>query len=169
VGQHTGGNESNDCGEERKQGGKTELEWAWEIHKNCDHLLHQRLAAFTAAQAMTLAAFTLLTVARFNVDPDKIPIARINLLEAARVLVLLLGLATALLGMFVAKPMFRRLEYLNDNFLYKIPVYHAYREAAVGARLRWYKNIIPVHLPAIEIGFWVLLLMLLVSGILHGR
>jgi hypothetical protein len=28
--------------------------WVWEIHKNCDQLLHQRLASFTAAQAMTL-------------------------------------------------------------------------------------------------------------------
>ena len=42
------------------------LAWVWEIHKNCDGLLHQRLQSFTAAQAMTLAAFTLLTIARFN-------------------------------------------------------------------------------------------------------
>ena len=24
--------------------------WIWEIHKNCDQLIHQRLASFTAAQ-----------------------------------------------------------------------------------------------------------------------
>ena len=32
---------------------KEQRSWIWEIHKNCDQLIHQRLASFTAAQAMT--------------------------------------------------------------------------------------------------------------------
>jgi hypothetical protein len=69
--------------------GKTEVEWAWEIHKNCDQLLHQRLASFTAAQAMTLAAFMVLTVARFQ---PNIPADRIIFVEAGRYVINLFGL-----------------------------------------------------------------------------
>src|SRR2546423_13368887 len=72
--------------------------WIWEIHKQCDQLLHQRLASFTAAQAMTLAAFTLLTVARFNADPQKIDLTRINLLDRSRFIVIGFGVFLAVAG-----------------------------------------------------------------------
>jgi hypothetical protein len=151
---------------EQQNFGKTEYEWAWELHKNCDNLLHQRLASFTAAQAMTLAAFTLLTVARFNAS-DKIPQGRLDLLETAGMLVLFLGLITAIMGYLVTRPMFKRLEILNIEYLAKNPVYARYRDAP-GPRWRLYKIIIPDVLPAVEIGFWIYLLYLLNLGVSVG-
>jgi hypothetical protein len=62
---------------------KDQRSWIWEIHKNCDQLIHQRLASFTAAQAMTLASFSVLTVARFNAATN-IAQGRLCLLDIAR-------------------------------------------------------------------------------------
>jgi hypothetical protein len=150
-------------------GGKTEIEWAWEFHKNCDQLLHQRLASFTLAQSMTLAAFTLLTVARFQgaLDPN-----RVHYVEAGRYLIALFGLLMAVFGWLVTYPMLERLDYLNNKYLTEeIPVYKAYLVTALeGARLPWskrqfpfnfYRRIIPIWLPAAECMFWILLIGLM--------
>jgi hypothetical protein len=153
--------------------GKTDLEWAWEFHKNCDQLLHQRLTAFTNTQAMTLAAFTLLTIARFN---TAVPAERIGYFEAGRVLIAVLGLIMALLGGLVTYPMYRRLQYLNTQFLIdKLPGYREYVITSLDDMrlplirlkfpLRVYRSIIPIWLPLVEVAFWVILLILLVAGI----
>lgn len=147
--------------------GKSDYEWAWEFHKNCDSLLHQRLASFTAAQAMTLAAFTLLTVARFNASGMmEMSAMRINLLEWARALLLILGLLTAIMGLAVTAPMLARLEFINNAYLNQNPVYEAYKLSAQNSAFNgWYKYVIPRALPAVEIIFWLLLLLLLFIGI----
>jgi|SRR5208283_1627642 len=92
---------------------KEQRSWIWEIHKNCDQLLHQRLASFTAAQAMTLASFTVLTVARFQADPCKIDPFRIRLLDISRIGVATFGLFLAFAGWLVTYPMLKRLRFLS--------------------------------------------------------
>jgi hypothetical protein len=149
-------------------GSKTDFEWAWEFHKNCDQLLHQRLTAFTATQAMTLAAFTVLTIARFQtgVSPD-----RLVYVDLGRYLIAIFGLAMAACGWLVTYPMYRRLQYLNTHYLAKENgVYKAYIETAVEGMkvpilkfdfpLRTYRRIIPIWLPLSEIVLWVGLMML---------
>jgi hypothetical protein len=158
-------------------GAKTEIEWIWEFHKNCDQLLHQRLASFTLAQSMTLAAFTLLTVARFQgqVDPCRIPYV-----EAARYLVAIFGLLMAVFGWLVTYPMLKRLEHLNKKYLTeKIPVYKEYLDTVLESTkfpwtgwkfpFKFYKDVIPIWLPAVEFGFWILLISLMTAAILSGN
>ena len=106
---------------------KEERDFIWEIHKNCDQLLHRRLASFTAAQAMTLASFGVLTMARFQADPCKIGVPRIRLLEVSRFGVILLGISLAAAAFLVTYPMVKRLKFINENFLFEDrPVYEAY-------------------------------------------
>ncbi len=169
---------------ENKIHGKTEVEWAWEFHKNCDQLLHQRLAFFTAAQAMTLAAFMVLTNARFQlgVTPD-----RIWFIEAGRYTLNIFGFMLSVFTWIVTYPMVIRLDYLNETILdIKIPIYQKYHYAALEtfripgwsiidpilARLgfspqdreprRFYRNIIPKILPTVEMLMWAILFWLLV-------
>jgi hypothetical protein len=139
--------------------------WVWEIHKQCDQLLHQRLASFTAAQAMTLAAFTLLTVARFNADPVRIAQERIHLLDISRLIVIVFGGFLAVASSLVTYSMFRRLNYLNRRFLFRDEIYDAYFYS-IGWMVPFYRYIIPVGLPVAEFGLWALLLYLLRQGIL---
>jgi hypothetical protein len=106
---------------------KEQRNWIWEIHKNCDQLMHQRLASFMAAQAMTLALFTLLTVARFNADPTKFAPPRIVLLDISRLGVTVFGVFLAVGGYLVTYPMRKRLQYLNDKFFFpKDKIYRDY-------------------------------------------
>jgi hypothetical protein len=157
---------------------KEQRNWVWEIHKNCDQLLHQRLASFTAAQAMTLASFTLLTVARFNADPGKIAPSRILLLDISRVGVTLFGVFLAVTGYLVTYPMVKRLKYLNDKFFFpNDKIYRNYFDCIEWDENTWsptskgrfpyafYRNIIPRWLPLAEGLLWVFLLLLLVFGI----
>jgi len=140
--------------------------WMWEIHKNCDQLLHQRLAAFTAAQAMTLASFTVLTVARFQAQ-ESMPPLRVHLLDTSRILVALFGLLIAIFGWLVTYPMLARLQSLN-KYLTEDPIYKYYIDAAdkklalpflsVSFPLKHYRNVIPIWLPASEAVLWVVLL-----------
>jgi hypothetical protein len=153
--------------------GKTEIEWVWEFHKNCDQLLHQRLASFTLAQSMMLAAFTLLTVARFGSGLDP---CRAGYVEAGRYLIALFGLLMAGFGWLVTYPMLKRLDYLNDNYLKKeIPAYAVYVDTALDqinlwwikgrSLVRLYKGVIPKWLPAAEAIFWLCLITLMTTAI----
>lgn len=171
-------------GLEPKVHGKSEVEWAWEFHKNCDQLLHQRLASFTAAQAMTLAAFMVLTNARFQPGLDE----RVVFIEFGRYLIDFFGLALSGFTWMVTYPMVKRLDYLNENILFEeIPMYKTYHQKALedfkipGWRWidralvrfgapehertprRFYRNIIPRYLPISEMALWSMLggLMLL--------
>ncbi len=179
------------AGEAPKIHGKTEVEWAWEIHKNCDQLLHQRLAFFTAAQAMTLAAFMVLTNARFQLG---IPPDRVHWIEAARYTLNLFGVTLSIFTWMVTKPMVMRLDYLNKTILTpSIAIYNGYlndalasftipcwswidwglMQAGVPAEERtprkFYRNIIPSTLPKVELGFWLVLLGLLIGADLVTR
>jgi hypothetical protein len=158
---------------------KVQRQWVWEIHKNCDQLLHQRLASFTAAQAMTLAAFTLLTVARFNADPKNISMERIWLLEGSRVLVILFGAFLAFAGFLVTYPMFKRLRYLNETFLFPLDqIYSDYFHCIEWTESKWspasktifpfplYRKIIPLWLPVSELVLWGFLMVFLLRGVL---
>jgi hypothetical protein len=158
---------------------KEQRGWIWEIHKNCDQLLHQRLASFTAAQAMTLASFTLLTVARFNADPQKIAIERLWLLDISRVCVIMFGVFLAIAGIFVTYQMLKRLRFLNEKYLFPgDPIYRAYYDCIEWSEENWssntktkfpyrfYRRIIPLWLPVAELLLWIMLLVLLALGIL---
>jgi len=168
--------------------------WIWEIHKNCDALLHQRLAAFTTAQSMALASFTLLTVARFNADPCKISGWRIMLLDFSRFWIVLFGLFLSYATYMVTAPMLMRLDYLNEKYFFpNDPVYKEYIECIENAEFvakfekrvgspsldklllwRWsskrqsfyksYRSIIAVKLPTVELLFWTVLGLLLLAG-----
>jgi hypothetical protein len=152
--------------------------WIWEIHKNCDQLLHQRLASFTAAQAMTLASFSVLTVARFGANVAKaatattaaiagVPPERLLLLDIARLGVIFFGMFLAVVGGFVTYPMFKRLKYLNKEFLFSDKIYRDYFDCIEwdeetwepGSKTRFpyplYARFVPVWLPAVEVLFWV--------------
>lgn len=170
-----------------------EYKWAWEIHKNCDQLLHQRLASFTAAQAMTLAAFTLLTVARFNAAAN-IPVTRLVLLDCSRLFIVAFGLILALFAWFVTLPMLRRLLFLNEYILKRDDLYRRYidfidnpfslfdREVSIAPDgspvlpglkpwdlrfpLTFYRNIIPMWLPLTEVTVWILLFVFTLIGTL---
>ncbi|HME21106.1 MAG TPA: hypothetical protein VKI44_07055 [Acetobacteraceae bacterium] len=162
--------------------------WIWEIHKNCDQLLHQRLASFTAAQAMTLAAFSVLTVARFNATVATpattttaaiggIPPERLWLLDIARVSVILFGMFLAAVGGLVTYPMFKRLKYLNKAFLFEDNTYCNYFHCIEWDEETWdpksktrfpyplYARFIPFWLPAAEVLFWAVLFGLLVVAL----
>ena len=155
--------------------GPTNVAWVWEIHKNCDSLLHQRLQSFTATQAMTLAAFTLLTIARFNAT--NMPDFRLTLLDYSRILVACFGLLTAVYGWLVTYPMFKRLQYLNLT-LTADPTYKSYIDAAdttmkvpfvrIDFPLRIYRNVIPIWLPLTELGLWIGLIVFTVVAVLHA-
>ena len=110
--------------------------WIWEIHKNCDQLIHQRLAAFTAAQAMTLASFSVLTIARFNAAPTMAS-GRLSLLDWARVWVVLFGIFLAAVGWLVTYPMFKRLNYLNQTFLFRDKIYRDYFDCIKWQERTW--------------------------------
>ena len=115
--------------------------WVWEIHKNCDALLHQRLAAFTAAQSMALVSFTALTVARFTADPCKISILRI-LLEVVHDFE----------------------ERIGTSILIRLlPWQWSTRRASF---YETYRSIIAASLPAVELLFWTFLSILLVAGVI---
>jgi hypothetical protein len=114
---------------------KDERKWVWEVHKNCDQLLHQRLASFTAAQAMTLASFSVLTVARFNAAAG-MPEGRLELLDKARVGIAFFGLFLAFVGWLVTYPMFKRLNYLNHSFLFRDKTYQEYHDC-----IKWDEDI----------------------------
>ena len=148
--------------------------WIWEIHKNCDQLLHQRLASFTAAQAMTLASFSVLTVARFNAVG--MPEGRLNLLDDARAWVVGFGIFLAFVGWFVTYPMFKRLMYLNQTFLFPgDTIYSDYFNCIKWTKKTWgrekkrrtlfpysfYNKFIPLWLPAAEGLFWLVLAIFL--------
>lgn len=147
---------------------KDQRQWIWEIHKNCDQLIHQRLASFTAAQAMTLASFGVLTVARFNAG-EGIPPLRLELLDEARVWVIGFGLFLAFVSWFVIYPMFKRLKYLNDTYLFRDTIYSDYYHCIEWRRKKWkyktksklllfyrfYKSFIPLWLPIAEGLFWL--------------
>ncbi len=164
--------------------GKTEVEWAWEFHKNCDQLLHQRLASFTAAQSMTLAAFMVLTNARFQ---PNIPADRLIFIELGRYTIDLFGLLMSIFTWIVTSPMVMRLDYLNKYVLAnEIPVYNDYLYKSLDAFtipgwqlvdrvLKWlgrspeereprrfYRMIIPRILPIVELGLWIILFLLMV-------
>jgi hypothetical protein len=155
-----------------------ERKWIWEIHKNCDQLIHQRLASFTAAQAMTLASFSVLTVARFNAATGMAE-GRLELLDKARVWVIGFGIFLAAVGWLVTYPMFKRLQYLNQNFLFRDKIYLNYFKCIESKESSWgtkaekgtifpyslYKSFIPLWLPIAEGVFWLVLLRLLVVGL----
>lgn len=158
---------------------KDERSWIWEIHKNCDQLIHQRLASFTAAQAMTLASFSVLTVARFNATG--MPSERLWLLDYARVWVIAFGIFLAAVGWLVTYPMFKRLKYLNQTFLFpKDKIYLDYFDCIKWKEKTWncstkkltmfpyplYNKFIPLWLPVAEGLFWLILLGLLVIALM---
>lgn len=155
-----------------------QLKWVWEVHKNCDQLIHQRLASFTAAQAMTLASFSVLTVARFNAGPT-MPSGRLLLLDWARVWVVLFGIFLAAVSWLVTYPMFKRLKYLNQTFLFRDRVYRDYIDCIKWQERTWgcetkkpaiflysiYNRFIPLWLPLAEGVFWLVFLGLLVFAV----
>src|SRR5579859_4182627 len=148
--------------------------WAWEIHKDCDQLLHQRLAAFTAAQAMTLTSFTVLTVARFGVKAaDNIPPIRIVLLDVSRVFIALFGLLVAVFGWLVTYPMLKRLEALKE-VLREDQIYNKHIEIVedlpvpflkIRFSFKIYRDVIPVWLPISEFALWIMLILFTFCGI----
>ena len=150
-----------------------DYKWVWEIHKNCDQLLHQRLAAFTAAQAMTLAAFTLLTIARFKIDEDMVQ--RIPFLESSRFLVALFGLLVAVCGWLVTYPMYYRIQHLNQH-LATDSIYKEYLDVVdkdvkvpfirIDFPLKLYREVIPIWLPVFELGLWIGLIVLTILAAL---
>lgn len=160
----------------------SEEQWrrAFEIHKNCDQLLHQRLTAFTGLQAFAITAYAALTVARFQqaVSPE-----RIIWFEVSRVGLISFGIITAIFGWMVTFPMLVRLRYLNDRYLKQDKIYleyidEAHRQAPYNVllenwpkldsrlRARWieYRNVIPILLPLFEILLWLLFLLTLVGA-----
>ena len=152
--------------------------WIWEIHKNCDQLIHQRLAAFTAAQAMTFASFSVLTIARFNAAPTMAS-GRLSLLDWARVWVVLFGIFLAAVGWLVTYPMFKRLNYLNQTFLFRDKIYRDYFDCIKWQERTWacetkkptvflysiYNRFIPLWLPIAGGVFWLVFLCLLVFAL----
>jgi hypothetical protein len=130
---------------------------------------------------MTLAAFTLLTVARFNADPQKIDATRILLLDISRFLVIAFGIFLAVAGLLVTYPMLKRLKYLNEIFLFRDRIYDGYFHSIewrakdwhakkrlptmYGWIIRFYRQIIPVWLPVAEIMLWIFLFALLGWGV----
>jgi hypothetical protein len=139
-------------------GTRTELEWAWEIHKNCDQLLHQRLAAFITAQAMTVAGFMTLTIARFQ---PGLSVERALWIDGGRYALIIFGFVLALAAMAVSWPMYRRLQFLNNQYMRKLEVFDQYLNHINGPiRYAWYRLIIPFWLPLVEMIFWAILFLL---------
>ncbi|WP_139226233.1 hypothetical protein [Falsiroseomonas stagni] len=86
---------------------KDEHEWAWEFHKQCDALLHSRLAAYFTGQSFLLTSFTLIII-----NPAHGP-------KILLYLVAILGLFTGIIWLFVNVAMFARLEALNEKYLFR--------------------------------------------------
>lgn len=160
----------------------TDEEWkrAFEIHRNCDHLMHQRLTAFTALQAFTITAYATLTVARFQLG---VPVERIVWFEVSRIGLISFGIVSAVFGWMVTFPMLVRLRYLNETYLNDDPIYEKYIKAAHEdsrfnvllpkhpridslLRGRWieYRTVIPIFLPLAEIGLWLVFLLTLAGA-----
>ncbi len=81
-------------------------EWAWEFHKQCDSLLHSRLAAYFTGQSFLVTAFIVVVanIQKFH-----------NLVPAA---IAITGLLTAVLWLFVNAAMYSRLEAINQKYLF---------------------------------------------------
>ena len=153
---------------------------AFDIHKNCDQMLHQRLTAFTALQAFAIAAYTTLTIARFQAA---VPSERIVWFEFSRVSLIAFGIVTAIFGWMVTFPMLVRLRYLNDKYLFTDPIYKSYMLDAhldqnynklllewpktdTYLRKKWlnYRYVIPILLPLFEISLWSIFLVALIGA-----
>lgn len=164
---------------------KEAIRWAFEIHKNCDSMLHQRLSAFTAIQSFTIAAYTLLTNARFQ---PSFPTERIFYLEFGRYAIGAFGISIAVFGWMVTYPMLVRLQYLDENYLTKSDIYKKYLRDSIDegvykmlhnnkSRISFsvpniwknYRTIIPVWLPVAEIVLWVVLLANMTIAILLSK
>ena len=121
---------------------------------------------------MTLAAFTLLTIARFQATAPMGP--RLQLLEYGRLSVAAFGFIMAIFGWLVTYPMFERLSDLND-LLTQDPIYSRYIKAAdtklrvpfvrIDFPMRTYKLVIPLFLPLTELALWITLITLTIIGI----
>ena len=149
-----------------------EYQVALEIHKNCDSMLHQRLASFTAAQSFSLAAFMLLTVARFQaaLAPD-----RIVFLDAIRYAIIAFGIVLSVFGWMVTYPMLMRLRYLDDIYLRNNRVYaedidiehvantHDVFSQVPGIKKLWrvYRWVIPILLPFAEFALWIFIFIVM--------
>lgn len=126
---------------------------------------------------MTLAAYTLLSIARFGaIVSVELPKQRLWFLDASRVLLVAFGLFLTMAGYLVTYAMFKRLKFLNDTYLFEDEIYKLYhdcidwdnwtqREKRVVFPNSLYKNIIPLWLPLAEWTLWLCLLVLLWWGI----
>ncbi|HRD26794.1 MAG TPA: hypothetical protein PLO65_00680 [Caulobacter sp.] len=56
-------------GEKSARDAAAELRWAWELHKEADNLLHQRLNGFVAVNAFLAAGYFFATEAAYNGKP----------------------------------------------------------------------------------------------------
>jgi hypothetical protein len=126
---------------------------------------------------MTLASFSVLTVARFNATTAVAP-ERLWLLDIGRVCVIVFGIFLAAVGWLVTYPMYKRLKYLNERFLFPGDnIYHDYFHCIQWKEETWdpdtktrfpyelYSRFIPLWLPAAEGLFWTGLLGLLVVAL----
>jgi hypothetical protein len=179
--------------QEKEERAKIKIEWRdiWEIHKQCDALLHSRLTAFTALQAFSIAAYIALTVARFS---SSLPPERADYVEYGRFGLILFGMLTALFGWMVTFPMLVRIRFLNGEYLCNEKLFQ--QEAAAYTRYMYesledrryntlfynrestsatpklgrariwprYTSVIPVFLPAVEMLLWLAFLALQILG-----
>ena len=86
-------------------GDKNQHEWAWELHKQCDLLLHSRLSAYFVGQSFLVTSFVLAVANKCSFHPLVPP------------LISIVGFLTATMWLFVNAAMYRRLEALNQKYL----------------------------------------------------
>lgn len=86
---------------------KDEHEWAWEFHKQCDILLHNRLTAYFIGHSFLISAYTSFITSKFD---NRVIFAKI---------ICIVGIATAIVWLFVNVAMYSRLEALNQKYLFR--------------------------------------------------
>lgn len=86
---------------------KDEHEWAWELHKQCDILLHSRLTAYFIGHSFLISAFTAFSVSQ---NPKSYYFASV---------ICAVGGITAIIWLFVNASMYARLEALNQKYLFR--------------------------------------------------
>lgn len=151
--------------------GKSETEWAWEFHKQCDNLLHSRLAAYFTGQSFLVTAFV---------------ISKSNFMQFGHptlIALCVVGFLTSLLWLFVNVSMYIRLEGLNRRYLFTDSpggigrqsdpsrriiqsVFTYYIDGSIKGRNLWipmavpvgiYKTFIPYFTPTLFVILWIFL------------
>lgn len=92
------------------------LQWAWELHKEADNLLHQRLNGFVAVNAFLTAGYFFATQAVYDGRPAGTFMMGISLA----------GLVLAPLFVGVIRRLVNGIRYLKEEHLFHDAVYSAY-------------------------------------------